>query len=197
MYENEFSYPCIFNAAFFWSTATILDPVFLLTLPCLWLILIVYSVNKWRAWITSLIGMIAPYFLLFIFCFITNAPYFSEIFTYSTSLQFGFHWPVFNYSFLILCLVFMICIFSIFHTKQGFYDLEIPKRKKTTVIMVFFFYFLVFSLTFGLNQFNYFPLFIPMAFFASNFFTHQKETLLRESLFYLLLILILIRIYVL
>lgn len=194
IYATDKPYPAIFNAGMFWSAVTLLHPELTFTIPCLWIIMISYSLNQWREWLASLLGISVPYILV-------AALNYSKIihyeFQWTNMMAFGFpsisELPIPT---LILFLVGTVLSgFSIGSLRKYLQDLEINERKKSSALIVLFIYTLIFTLSTQTNLANRFCLIFPLSFFCTKFFVNSGKSLYNEIGFAVMILLCILGVY--
>ncbi len=187
VYGKDKSYPATFNMAFLWGLITILQPDLFFTLPCIFLILIAYSMNKWREWVCAASGVVFVYLLLFIFHFLLYGTLLWPV--WNDWFCFGF--PVWNSSlWLPVALLALMSLFSlgtVLSFRQYTQTLEISERRKSSALVVMFFYFFFFFAVTKVGLPARFFLFFPLAFLTCRFLCHGKINFWREAAFLLIL----------
>lgn len=194
IYGKSYSYPTIFNTGFLWGTLCILLPDLSLSIPCIFGILIAYSLNKWREWVCALLGIGSAYLLLLAYCFLFRT---EPGWEWSQILPFGtIPWNtglLLTYGTTGICIFF--AFFSILSFRRYMQDLEVSERHKSFSLAVMFFYFLVFFSLTDIPLRSRFFLFFPVAFFCTKFLAKGKNTPLRETAFLLIILLSLLQAY--
>lgn len=187
VYGKDKSYPATFNMAFLWGLITILQPGLFLTLPCIFMILMAYSMNRWREWMCAAAGVVSVYLFLFAFHFLfdeaVSLPVWNDLF------NFGF--PVWSWTLCLpLMVVALMTLFSlgtIFSFRQYTQDLEISERRKSSALVVLFFYSFLFFLVTKVELPSRFFLFFPLSFLSCRFLCKGKINFWREAAFLLIL----------
>lgn len=189
MYGKDRPYPDVFNAAFFWSAATVFFPDLFLTLPCLLIVMLAYAGGNWHLWMSSITGMGIPYLLLATFDFLTGqnllGQNMEQIQVLGISGLSGI--PVIPSILLVFCVI--LSILSLISSRHFLQDLEMTERRKSSAMTIMFLYLLLFvSLSAGnLDPAHRFPLFFPAAFFCTKFIVYLRQAVLKEVLFILIL----------
>lgn len=181
-YSKAESYEQIFNAAFMISIASLFYFPVIIFMFFIWLVLLVFSILKWREWLISLLGFITPYLFVFSYYFLTD----------SLPIKFGgylkffeninFQQPHLQLSHIIfLSILALIFMLSLIYTSLRLGERSIFYRKKIIVLIVFsilsavsFIYakdFFVFQLCL---------LFIPFSFFFANYVAQIKKIMVSE-----------------
>lgn len=91
MYEAEFSLPALLNGTVLWATAVLLHPAFIYTIPCVFLILLVYAANRGRIWGVATLGLALPFMGVGIWDFLNGTTWLTEGFARVPAL--GFRLP--------------------------------------------------------------------------------------------------------
>lgn len=194
IYSDGKTYSAIFNSAFFWSATVLFFPPLFFTLPCIWFIMISYSLNHWREWMSSFLGIIAPFLIFY-------ALHYAGIIPVGFSWKETFCWGFRDItadtaSALALTAGYiLIAFFSIFSFRRYSQDMEITERKKSSALIVLFFYTACFALVTDTPMPLLFPLFFPLAFFCSKFFVNPDRRILKEILFAAILLLSIFTVY--
>lgn len=197
VYEKSDTYPIIFNAAFLWSIASLFYIPIIYTFPLLFIIFMIFSLNKWREWLIALIGLLFPYLCMFAFAFLTDgtSAFMNYIVSHFKSFS-EFSMPALTFSFYIRLFSIGLVLISIVGILRNLHDMEMPQRKKIWAFTISFFYFVIAYTFFWQTDLSFYPAFIFGAYFISELFTRAKKSMWMESLFYLLLLLVLAENYV-
>lgn len=184
IYSKDRPYPALFNAIFFWSTATLVFPELLFTLPCFWIILLTYAVGNWHIWAASLLAMGTPYLLTGAYDIIAHETLLQQTFSHLTS--FGF--PDYATEHLPALLLLLFCIFlsllSVFSMQKHLQGMEIIERRKVISFIVMFLYLSIFMIAGGGNKPEHlFPLFLPVSFLCTNTIVYMRSGILKETIF--------------
>lgn len=191
MYEAEFSLPALLNGAVLWSVATLVCPTIIYTLPCIFLILLVYSANRGRVWGVAALGMALPFALMGIRDFLKDTAWLPDWFQripdfLPESLPFAPESLPFYFTLVLL----LTAVFGWIYLRQNPIEGEIVERKRAAAIAAAFIYFILY---FGLITANpaitTIPLLFSTAYLSGEYFTRKKETLLSEGLFLVLVVL--------
>lgn len=189
MYGKDKPYPDIFNAAFFWSAATIFFPDLFFTLPCLLIILLTYAPNDKHAWLSTIVGMGVPYLFLAAFDFLLK----QDMLQQNMAQIFVFGLPEVSSLPLLPCVFLLACVvmalLSLFSIQQSAHDTEMTERRRSAAMTTMLIYLLVFHL-FSIGHLptsHLFPFFFPVAFFCAKFVVYLRQDILKEVLFILIL----------
>lgn len=187
VYGKDKSYPATFNMAFLWGLITILQPDLFFTLPCIFMILIAYSMNQWREWVCAAAGIVSVYLLLFIFRYLFEGTMLWP--AWSAWFRFGF--PLWNGTMLLplalLVLMSLLSLGTVLSFRQYTQTLEISERRKSSALVVMFFYFLIFFSVTEVGMPARFFLFFPLSFLTCRFLCHGKINFWREAAFLLIM----------
>lgn len=187
VYGKDKSYPATFNMAFLWGLITILQPDLFFTLPCIFMILIAYSMNQWREWVCAAAGVVFVYLLLFIFHYLFEG----TVRWPAWNAWFHFGFPAWNDSMwlqvVLLALMSLLSLGTVFSFRQYTQTLEILERRKSSALVVMFFYFLIFFSVTKVEFSARFFLFFPLAFLSCRFLCHGKINFWREAAFLLIM----------
>lgn len=188
IYATDKPYPAIFNAGVFWSATTLVHPELTFTLPCLWIIMIAYSLNQWREWAGCILGIAVPYIIMAVLNYSQITDYtfqWNRMLVFGNPLTHDMHIP----SIILYILTGIISIFSIASINKYLQDLEINERKKSSALIVLCIYTIIFALSTHLEPSNRFILSFPFAFFCTKFFVNSNKHVYNEIAFILILIL--------
>ncbi|MEI6696108.1 MAG: DUF6427 family protein [Bacteroidota bacterium] len=184
-YSKAESYEQIFNAALMISIASqFYFPVFIFMF-FIWLVLLIFSILKWREWLISLLGFITPYLFLGCFYFLTdrlqNKLLDYRLFFKNINLQ---H-PHLQVSHIIfLCILALFFIIALIVTSSRLSERSIFYRKKIIVLITFSILSIlsfIFAKDFFIFQLGL--LFIPFSFFFANFIVQIKKIILSEIIY--------------
>lgn len=188
-YNQSVSFEKIFNASF------CLSLTFLFYFPAIYLIvlmvlvLVIYRLYYWREWVVMFLGIIAPFFVLFTYYFLTDG--LETVFT-NLSLKMLTIAPtvnLLNTGEIIVSAVFLIFIMvSFFSTVGQLSDNVVIYRKKTVIILLLYILGIIFSLyevVFPINVQNFA---IPMTFTMMLFFLSQRKAKVSNTVFMVFLL---------
>ncbi|MDE6106599.1 MAG: hypothetical protein K2F84_05830 [Bacteroidales bacterium] len=191
MYEAEFSLPALLNGAVLWSVATLVCPTIIYTLPCIFLILLVYSANRGRVWGVAILGMALPFALMGIRDFLRDTDWLTGWYTQVPAfLPESLPLPPDRLPFYFALVLLITAFFGWVYLKQNPIEGEILERKRASAIAAAFIYFvLYFGLVTADPAITTVPLLFSTAYLTGDYFTRKKETLLSEGLFLVLVVL--------
>lgn len=190
MYEAEFSLPALLNGTVLWATAVLLHPAFIYTVPCVFLILLVYAANRGRIWGVAALGLALPFVGVGIWDFLNDTTWLTE--GLARVPTFGFRLPFApdKLSFYFMLSFVIPAALGWNYLKQNPIEGEILERKRAGALAAVFLYFLLFFCTIPDNPaITTIPLLLPAAYLFGDYFTRKKETLLSEGLFLVFIIL--------
>lgn len=190
MYEVEFSLPALLNGTVLWSAAVLLCPTLVYTMPCIFLILLVYAANRGRIWAVAVLGMSLPFALMGIWDFLNDTrmltDWFDKIPPVLPALPFSPDSLPFYFTLVLMIPAFFGWVYLRNNPIEG----EILERKRAAALAVgFVYFFLLFCLIKAEPAVTTIPLLFPTAYLVGDYFTRKKETLLSEGLFLLLVVL--------
>lgn len=187
VYGKDKSYPATFNMAFLWGLITILQPDLFFTLPCIFVILIAYSMNQWREWVCAAAGVVFVYLLLFIFRYLLEG----TLLWPAWNDWFNFGFPAWNGTMYLplalLALMSLLSLGTVFSFRQYTQTLEISERRKSSALVVMFLYFLIFFAVSEAGLSARFFLFFPLSFLTCRFLCNGKINFWREATFLLIM----------
>ena len=191
MYEAEFSLPALLNGAVLWSAVTLVCPTIVYTLPCIFLILLVYSANRGRVWGVAILGMALPFALMGIRDFLLDTDWLNAwLERVPAFLPESLPLPPDGLPFYFALVLLIAAFLGWIYLKQNPIEGEILERKRASAIAAAFIYFVLY---FGLITANVaittIPLLFSTAYLTGDYFTRKKETLLSEGLFLVLVVL--------
>ena len=153
------------------------------------LVLIIYRLYYWREWVVMILGIIAPFFALFTYYFLTDGVQAAFYNVSSNALSINIAVNMLNTGEILISLMLVLfMLVSFFITLGQLSDSVIIFRKKTTIVMLLFLLGIVFSLyeiLFPLNIQNYV---IPMAFTLTTLFLSQRKAKVSNTFFIIFLL---------
>lgn len=189
MYEAEFSLPALLNGAVLWSLAALIVPSLVYTLPCIFLILLIYAANRGRVWGVALLSLSLPFAALGIWDFLNDTTLLKTWFSQVPSIRPQLPYPITSLAFYFTLMVLIVAFLGRMYLKQNPIEGEILERKRSGALAAVFIYFLLFFVIVGGRAvLSTMPLLFPTAYLIGDYFTRKKETLFQEGLFAVLLI---------
>lgn len=190
MYEADFSLPALLNGAVLWSAGTLLCPTFVYTLPCIFLILLVYSANRGRIWGVAALGMALPFALMGIWDFLNDTQWLTDWFGRIPPFRPALPFPADSLSFYFTLSLLIPAFLGWIYLRNNPIEGEILERKRAAAIGAVFVYFVLFFCLIKADPtVTTIPLLFPAAYLIGDYFTRKKETLLSEGLFLLFVVL--------
>ncbi len=192
IYDSKEPYQYIFDAAFLLSIASFFYFPALLMMIGMWIVMIAYTLNKWREWVISLIGIVMPYFLFVSLLYLTNnfeLVYYIH-FEQLTSAKLYFSYTENIYFLGFMSFVTILSILSVLFVQKNIIDIEIYQRKKivaNTILMVVAFVVLFMS-PYYMRGFSI--VYIYAAYFIAEYLTRTKRKIIAEILFLIILLFI-------
>lgn len=186
----------IYNSCTLLSLASMFFAPSIIFIIWIWFGLIIYKLYKWRSWGMSLLGLITPYVLLFIFYYLNGMSFHENI------LANTHKWLHFDFNFLnepiqvvyIASLLFF-AIPAIFTTLSSRSNRVIEYRKKSAVM----FTLLIISLIpFALSKTEYnmsFIFAVSLSFFFSNFFLQYNNERKINTFFIIFILISIIKVF--
>lgn len=186
----------IYNSCALLSLASMFFAPSIIFIIWIWFGLIIYKLYKWRSWGMSLLGLITPYVLLFIFYYLNGMSFHENI------LANTHKWLHFDFNFLnepiqvvyIASLLFF-AIPAIFTTLSSRSNRVIEYRKKSAVM----FTLLIISLIpFVLSKTEYnmsFIFAVSLSFFFSNFFLQYNNERKINTFFIVFILISIIKVF--
>lgn len=186
----------IYNSCALLSLASMFFAPSIIFIIWIWFGLIIYKLYKWRSWGMSLLGLITPYVLLFIFYYLNGMSFHENI------LANTHKWLHFDFNFLnepiqvvyIASLLFF-AIPAIFTTLSSRSNRVIEYRKKSAVM----FTLLIISLIpFLLSKTEYnmsFIFAVSLSFFFSNFFLQYNNERKINTFFIIFILISIIKVF--
>lgn len=190
MYEADFSLPALLNGTVLWALAALLCPTLVYTLPCIFLILLVYAANRGRVWGVAILGMALPFVLMGIWDFLNGSRILTDWFEKIPPVLPTLPFPPDSLTFYFTLVGLIPAFFGWVYLKNNPIEGEILERKRAAAIAaIFVYFFLFFILVKADATLTTIPLLFPTAYLVGDYFTRKKETLLSEGLFLLLVVL--------
>ncbi len=192
IYDEKSPYQHTFDASALLAIASFFHPPLLFLFPILWLIFLVYAVNKWREWAICFFGFIFPYAALWLILYISNLSSIWQSFYFQIVKEDFFNPDFLQTSTLVFILFFSFCmLLSLFFVNNRMLDVELAQRKKIWTMQLFFIgSFILF--VFSNHSLSESLILLPTgAFLMSEYFYRSKSMLVSEILFGAWLLLIL------
>lgn len=188
-YKKERANSGIFDAGFFISLASLIYFPSIVVFPLIWFSLIILRPFLWKEWVVSFLGLVVPYWFVFVLYFWRdNLDFFwNEIFLD----QFHLFPPEIrsrSFSYLYIGMIILIALFSFTRFINSFASNTI-KARKTLYVFIWFFIFAGLSLSLAptINVKHLLILAIPGAVYFSNFFLSSRLSWLTEIIFWILI----------
>lgn len=194
MFGKQYPYSQVLNASMAIAVSSMILPHTILFIFFIWLGFFTYSVNSWREWIISMIGMIIPYiYLAFAFFWNDNLNYFLDIYSnFFSNPNIGFTIPSI-YQLITTGLIAVIYLMSMLQFINDASDKVISIRKRMWLTFQFSFIGIIVMVTGGNSVYMLLPvLFAPLALMLSYNIHNQKRSLVYDIMFAVLFISILI-----
>ncbi len=194
MFGKQYPYTQVLNASIAISLSSMILPHTILFIFFIWLAFFTYSVNSWREWFISIIGLVIPYiYLAFAYFWNDNLIYFIDIYkTFFSNPDFTIAMPS-MYLMITFCLIIIVYFAVMLPFINNASDKVISVRKGMWLTFQFSFIAIIVIATSGSSFFIILPvLFAPMALMLSYNIHDQKRSRVYDVLFSLLLISILI-----
>lgn len=180
----------VLNASMSIAIASMIIPHTLFFILLVWFGFLTYSVNSWREWLISIIGLVLPYVYMFFayfwndnFLYITgNYSKFFNKFSFEASLPS-------TMQIVSISLLFVIFIISMLHFVNDASDKTLVLRKRMGVVSQFAFVTAVIVFLAGSSIFIVLPIFfIPFVLMFSYSIHNQKRSRIYDILFLLLVV---------
>lgn len=186
----------VYNSCALLSLASLFYAPAILFIIWIWIGLIIYKIYKWRSWAMSLLGIVTPYILLFIFYYLNQMDIQSNILHNSQSwLHFDFQFLNQPMQVVYMASLLLFSIPAIFTTLSSRSNRVIEYRKKSAVM----FSLLIISLIpFFLSKTEYnmsFIFAISLAFFLSNLFLQHSNERKINTFFIIFLLISIVKVF--
>lgn len=186
----------IYNSCALLSLASLFYAPAILFILWIWIGLIIYKIYKWRSWVMSILGLITPYILLFIFYYLNQMDIQANLLAVSKGwLHFDFQFLNQPMQVVYIASLVLFSIPAIFTTLSSRSNRVIEYRKKSAVM----FTLLIISLIpFFLSKTEYnmsFIFSISLAFFLSNFFLQYNNERKSDTFFMIFLLISIIKVF--
>ncbi len=181
-----------FNASFWIAVASMIQFPLVLLMFFVWFSFIIYRLSKWREWVISILGFIAPYIFLLSIFFLTDE--LGQFVSFAEAQWNSFSRVSIRFDgelllFWALFLLLMLIAFLKLAIERG--EKLISIRKRFNVLVVMFLSCLAIGLGGGSNPIDQLPLLFPSsALVISYYFIEARRVFYAELFFSLLLIII-------
>ncbi len=194
IFGKQYPYAQVLNASMAIAISSMILPHTILFVFFIWLAFFTYSVNSWREWLISIIGLIIPYiYLVFTLFWNDNLLYFRDIYlNFINNPDFTIAIPSI-YQLITIGLIVVVYFTGMLPFISNASDKVISVRKRMWLTFQFSFICIIAIATSGDSFFFLLPvLFAPMALMLSYNIHDQKRSRVYDVLFSLLIISILI-----
>jgi len=194
MFGKQYPYMQVLNASMAISVSSMILPHTILFVFFIWLGFFTYSVNSWREWVITLIGLIIPYvYLAFAFFWNDNLNYFLDIYSsFFRNPGIGFNIPSI-YQLITTGLLAVLYLMSMLQFINDASDKVISIRKRMWLTFQFSFIGIIVMATGGNSIYMLLPvLYAPLALMVSYDIHNQKRSRVYDLMFAVLFISILI-----
>jgi hypothetical protein len=194
IYDKEKAYSQIFKIGFFISVASLfyLPSLFLVVL--VFISFIIFKIFKWREWFIFLIGLITPYLYIAVYWFWNDKliESVSEYSNYFNTIGFGIH--KFNTGiYVIMTISGILTLLSISKILNEMRE-KLIKIRLSFYVIIWFLIITLFIIFFGnIKQAYFFQfIFIPLSILLSNYIQHIRKDYLRDIIFAVSLLIVII-----
>ncbi len=190
IFGKQYPFQQILNATLAISVSSLIIPQSIVFIVFIWLGFFTYSVNTFREWIISFIGLAIPYiYMFFAWYWYDNLGYFYEIYAnYFKTFSIAFNAPH-TYQIITLALLALIYFSSLFYFINTTSEKIINVRKRMWLTFQFSFISIVTLAIGGKSSFLILPLvYISMSIMLSYSIHYQKQTRIQDILMLLLII---------
>jgi hypothetical protein len=186
----------IYNSCALLSLASMFFAPSIIFIIWIWFGLIIYKLYKWRSWGMSLLGLITPYVLLFIFYYLNGMSFHENILANTHKwLHFDFNFLSEPIQVVYIASLLFFAIPAIFTTLSSRSNRVIEYRKKSAVM----FTLLIISLIpFALSKTEYnmsFIFAVSLSFFFSNFFLQYNNERKINTFFIIFILISIIKVF--
>lgn len=190
MFGKQQPYLQVLNASICISVSSMIFPGTIVFLLFLWFGLLTYSVNSWREWLITIIGLILPYFyMLFLFFWNDNLNYILNIYTqFGSSFKIFFSQPPIEEIISISLLILLYAMVMLRFINEAS-DKVISMRKRMWLIFQFSFITVLSVILSGDLFYLLLPvLFIPTSVMLAYSVHTQKKTIVYDVLLLLVFV---------
>lgn len=192
LYNETEAYAQVFNAGFLIGIASLFYLPAIFFIFIMWIGLIIFSIFLWREWLISLIGLLIPYFFLFVFYFWFDRleDMIDNYFDFFRNIrEFCFNLNV--YQLIILSIIALFVLLAINRILTLLNKKTISLRKKS-IIMIWFFLISLITVVYASDTgIKYLALtFVPTASLIAYYFGDIRKKLVIEIIFIVMMILI-------
>ncbi|MGE5317785.1 MAG: hypothetical protein ACM3ME_07295 [Chloroflexota bacterium] len=194
MFGKQYPYLMVINASMAIAVSSMILPQTILFIIFMWFAFFTYSVNSWREWIISVIGILLPYvYMLFAYFWNDNLAFIIRL--YNNFFQGIGFWYQLPSVYQIISLSALVILFAItaFHFTNDASDKVISIRKKMWITFQFSFLSLLMILLGGEYIYLLLPvMYIPLSIMLGYSLHNSKRSRLYDILTLILFISIII-----
>lgn len=194
IFGKQYPYMYVLNASMAIAVSSMILPHTILFIFFIWLGFFTYSVNSWREWIISIIGLIIPYiYMAFTFFWNDNLNYFIDIYSsFFSNPGIGFKIPS-TYQLITIGLIAVLYSLSMLQFINDASDKVISIRKRMWLTFQFSFIGIIVMATGGNSIYMLLPvLYAPLALMLGYDIHNLKRSRVYDVMFALLFISILV-----
>ncbi|PIQ30801.1 MAG: hypothetical protein COW63_09030 [Bacteroidetes bacterium CG18_big_fil_WC_8_21_14_2_50_41_14] len=187
LYQRESTITNALNAGLLLSVASFFYPPLIYLILLIWFSLLLHRVNSWRAYVTSLLGLLGPYLFLLTWFFMTDQ------LKSATANFVGEILPVVNFKpdlpwteLAVFTLLLLLGILFSVKLASSLGEKNINLRRNLFILLLFFAFQLLLILIFNKSSLAFMLLGIPYAFIVA----HQLVLLKKTRLINLILLVI-------
>lgn len=194
MFGKQYPYTQVLNASIAIAVSSMILPHTILFIFFIWMGFFTYSVNSWREWIITIIGLLIPYiYMAFAFFWNDNLSYFIDIYSsFFRNPGITFAIPSI-YQLITIGLLVVIYLMSMLQFISNASDKVISIRKRMWLTFQFSFICIIVMATGGNSVYMLLPvLYAPMAMMLSYDIHNQKKSRVYDIMLAVLIITILV-----
>lgn len=194
IFGKQYPYQQILNATIAISVSSFIIPQSIIFIFFIWLGFLTYSVNSFREWIISFIGLVIPYFyMLFAWYWYDNLDFALDLYVnLFRTFRIDFITPS-NYQIITIAIMTLIYLSSMIYFINTASEKIINVRKRMWLTFQFSFISILTLVLGGSSSFMVLPLvYISMSIMLSYSVHYQKQSRIQDILMMLLIISILI-----
>ncbi|HLN54117.1 MAG TPA: DUF6427 family protein [Lentimicrobium sp.] len=182
IFGKQYPYLQVLNASMTIAVASMIIPQMIFFIIFIWIGFLTYSVNSWREWLISFIGLIIPYIYLS-FAYFWNDNFGNLLILYKSFLHLNLfiHTLPSIYILVPLALMALLYLISAFNFTNDASDKIISIRKRMWLISQFSIISVIMLILFGSSTYLMLPvLFIPLSLMVAYAIHNQKKSRLYD-----------------
>lgn len=168
LHERDNSIKNAFNAGFFLGISSLIYPPLVYLFLVIWISILLHRDNNWRAFVSSIMGLVAPFVFLLTWFFL-NDQFHTDVEHLKSALIPDFSFPIWSLHETIVFVLILITGLAIsLNVLYSLTEKSINLRRNLLVLVFLFLFIVVITLMFDKSMSVFMLVAIPMAMMSSN-----------------------------